>query len=172
MLKEYLLVDGYNIIFSWPELHELAMENMEAARYTLADRLCNFQGFKKNEVILVFDGHKSKGNIGSILHYNNIDIVFTKEAETADQFIEMVTQQIGNKYSIRVATSDATEQIIILGRGATRLSARELKNELEMSEEAIRQTYLEKCAKKRNGLFDSVSPEMAAMLEKMRLKED
>ena len=112
--KEYLLVDGYNIIFAWDDLKELAKDSLDAARQKLQDILCNYQGYKKNEVILVFDGYKSKGNPGSILHYYNIDVVFTKEAETADQFIEKVTQQVGRQYNVRVATSDRLEQIICL----------------------------------------------------------
>lgn len=171
-VKEYLLVDGYNVIFTWSELKEIAKDNLEAARLKLADRLCNYQGFKKNEVILVFDGYKSKGNLGSIISYHNIDIVYTKEAETADQFIEMVTQKLARQCRIRVATSDKLEQVIILGKGATRLSARELKREIEEVEISIRQTCLEKTEKTRNRLFDGLAPEMAELLEKMRLTED
>lgn len=172
MTKEYLLVDGYNIIFAWNELKELADENLESARIKLADVLCNYQGFKKNEVILVFDGYKSKGSTGSVINYNNIDIVYTKEAETADQFIEMVTQQLGRQYNIKVATSDRLEQIIILGKGASRMSARELKIEIDIVEKEIRESCIQNNQGKRNSLFDNLSPEMAEMLEKMRLQED
>lgn len=172
LIKEYLLVDGYNIIFSWKELSELANDNLEAARIKLADILCNYQGFKKHEVILVFDGYKSKGNLGSIIHYQNIDIVFTKEAETADQFIEMVAQQMARKYVIRVATSDATEQVVIFGKGAVRMSARELQLEIKETEKQIKETYQGKSAKSRNSLMDNLTPEMAKILEEMRLKED
>lgn len=171
MAKEYLLVDGYNIIFAWDDLRDLANDNLEAARVKLADILCNYQGYKKNEVILVFDGHKSKGNLGSIIHYHNIDIVYTKEAETADQFIEAVTQQMARKCQIRVATSDALEQIIILGKGASRVTARELKIEIDIVNKNIRETYNAKSDRRRNSLIDNLSPEMAALLEKMRLDD-
>lgn len=172
MTREYLLVDGYNIIFSWKELNELAQKNLEAARYKLADILCNYQGFQKNEVILVFDGYKSKGNLGSVVHYNNIDIVYTKEAETADQFIEMVSFQIARQYNVRVATSDAVEQIIILGKGASRLSARELQLEIEEVERKIEKTAKENRMGMSNRFMDNLPPDIAEMLEKMRLTED
>lgn len=171
MAKEFLLVDGYNIIFAWKHLSDLAKENLEAARNKLADILCNYQGFMQNEIILVFDGYKTKGSSGSVIHYFNIDIVYTKEAQTADQFIEMVAQQMARQYNIRVATSDATEQIIILGKGAARMSARELLIEVEKAEKDIRENYLSKNTKKRNSLMDNLSPEMAELLEKMRLDE-
>ncbi|ROR26289.1 putative RNA-binding protein with PIN domain [Mobilisporobacter senegalensis] len=171
MAKEYLLVDGYNIIFAWEDLRDLADDNLEAARVKLADILCNYQGFKKNEVILVFDGHKFRGNPGSIYHYNNIDIVYTKEAISADQFIETVVQQMGRSYNIRVATSDALEQVIILGKGATRVTARELKAEIRAVEKSIEETYKKKVSNKRNSLIDNLSDEMAELLEKMRLDD-
>lgn len=172
MNKEYLLVDGYNIIFSWKELNSLAKENLEAARNKLADILCNYQGYQKNEIILVFDGYKSKGNLGSVIHYNNIDIIYTKEAETADQFIEMITHQLGKQYQIRVASSDATEQMIILGKGASRLSARELQIEIEMTQRKIKEATVENKKGMKNLFLDNLSPEMAKMLEEMRLTED
>lgn len=167
--QEYLIVDGYNIIFAWDDLRALAQENLEAARTKLADILCNYQGFKKIEIILVFDGYKTKGSQENIVHYNNIDIVYTKEAQTADQFIERIAQEMGRQCTIRVATSDGVEQIIILGRGAARMSARELKIEIEEAEKEIRNTYLSKRPKNTNRLFDNVSPEMARLLEDIRL---
>ena len=117
MAREFLLVDGYNIIFAWPKLKKLSEDSLESARVRLADILCNYQGFRKNEIILVFDGYKSKGNPGSVIHYHNIDIVYTKEAQTADQFIELVSSQLARDYQIRVATSDGLEQMIILAQG-------------------------------------------------------
>ena len=104
-LKEYLLVDGYNIIFSWDELKELATENMDAARYRLMDILCNYQGFKKCTVILVFDAYKVKGGLGEVQKYKNINVVYTKEAETVDQYIEKVTYEIAKDNHVVVATS-------------------------------------------------------------------
>lgn len=143
-MKEYLLVDGYNIIFSWDKLNELAKENMDAARYKLMDILSNYQGFKKCILILVFDAYKVKGGIERIQRYHNIDVVYTKEAETADQYIEKVTHEIARDNKVTVATSDALEQIIILGRGAARLSAKDLKEEIQRVNNEIRQDYLEK----------------------------
>ena len=136
--KEYLLVDGYNIIFAWDELSQVAKTNFEAARNILADRLCNYRGFKKCELILVFDAYKVKGNPGEVTQYHNITVVYTKEAETADMYIEKVTKEIGKKHNVRVATSDGLEQIIILGNGALRLSARAFHEEVESIEKAIR----------------------------------
>lgn len=171
MVKDYLLVDGYNIIFAWKELKELADSNLEAARVKLADILCNYQGFKKNEVILVFDGYKTKGNVGSVIHYHNIDIVYTKEAETADQFIEAVSQQMARDFRIRVATSDGLEQMIILAKGAARMSASELRREIKETEKEIKEMYEAKSSGKRNLLMDNLPPHMAEILEKMRLGE-
>lgn len=164
-----MLVDGYNIIFAWPELRKISEDDLEAARIRLADILCNYQGFRKNEVILVFDGYKSKGNLGSVIHYHNIDIVFTKEAQTADQFIEAVSWQMARDYQIRVATSDGLEQMIILAQGASRMSARELQKEIELANKDIKEIYEKKKDKSRNRLMDNLSPEMAELLEKMRL---
>ena len=130
-LEEYLLVDGYNIIFAWEDLKELSMVNVEGARTKLMDILCNYQGYLKNTLIVVFDAYKVKGNPGSVAKYNNIHVVYTKEAETADQYIEKVVHQIGRKYKVTVATSDALEQLIIWGQGATRMSAQGLREEIE-----------------------------------------
>lgn len=130
-VEKYLLVDGYNIIFAWEELNELAKDNLDAARGTLMDILCNYQGFDDEKLILVFDAYKVKGNRGEVMKYHNIDVVFTKEAETADMYIEKVTKEIGHKHQVRVATSDGMEQVIILGHGAMRISAREFKQEVD-----------------------------------------
>ena len=122
-LPEFLLVDGYNIIFAWDELKALASESLEAARQSLADVLSNYQGYRKCGVILVFDAYKVKGNPGSVEKYKNIHIVYTKEAETADAYIEKATYDMRKQYRVRVATSDGMEQLIILGHGATRIPA-------------------------------------------------
>jgi predicted RNA-binding protein with PIN domain len=128
---EYLLVDGYNIIFAWEELKSIARENLDAARIALCDLLCNYQGYKKNRVIAVFDAYKVKGGLGSVEKYNNIHVVYTKEAETADAYIERATYELGRKHRVKVATSDGPEQLIILGHGALRLSASNFKEEME-----------------------------------------
>ncbi len=143
-VKEYLLVDGYNIIFSWEELNELAKTNMDAARNKLMDILCNYQGFKKCILILVFDAYKVKGGIGAVFDYHNIHVVYTKEAETADEYIEKVTHEMARKHHVTVATSDALEQLIILGQGAVRFSASDLKEEITRVRDQIRRDYLEK----------------------------
>ncbi|MFP4697292.1 MAG: NYN domain-containing protein [Eubacteriales bacterium] len=142
-VKEYLLVDGYNIIFSWDELNELAKENMDAARSKLMDILCNYQGFKKCIVILVFDAYKVKGGVGEVQDYHNIHVVYTKEAETADEYIEKVTHDISRKHKVTVATSDAMEQLIIMGKGALRLSANDLKEEINWVRNQIQRDYLD-----------------------------
>ena len=134
---EYLLVDGYNIIHAWDELKEMAQVNLEAARRMLMDILCNYQGFKKCIVILVFDAYKVKGNPGSVEHWNNIHVVYTKEAETADTYIERATYDLAREHRVRVATSDNLEQLIILGHGAVRVSAKELRREIEETEGQI-----------------------------------
>ena len=134
---EYLLVDGYNIIFAWDELKELAKSSLESARDRLIDILCNYRGFRQCELILVFDAYKVKGNTGSVEKIHNINVVYTKEAETADMYIEKTTHELGKKHRVRVATSDNLEQIIILGNGATRISADEFLHEVKSAEKAI-----------------------------------
>ena len=142
--KEYLLVDGYNIIFAWEELRELAEVNMDGARDRLIDILSNYQGVKKCSLILVFDAYKLEGFPGEVLQYHNIHVVYTKEAETADQYIEKVAHEIGRKYDVTVATSDGTEQVIIRGQGCRLLSAKELKTEVELAVKELRECYLGK----------------------------
>ena len=134
---EYLLVDGYNVIFAWDELKAVARNSLEGARHLLMDLLCNYQGYKKCVIILVFDAYKVKGNPGTVEHYRNIHVVYTKEAETADAYIERATYEIAKEHRVRVATSDNLEQLIILGHGAVRVSAREFKEEVEAAEGRI-----------------------------------
>ena len=130
---EYLLVDGYNIIFAWEELTALARVDVSAARAALEDILSDYQGFRKCVVILVFDAYKVKGNPGSVEKRGGIYVVYTKEAETADAYIEKATYDLGKNHRVRVATSDGLEQLIILGHGALRLSARSFKAEVEQA---------------------------------------
>ena len=136
---EYLLVDGYNIIFAWEELAELAKTDLDAARHRLIQILCNYQGYRRCELILVFDAYKVKGNPGSIERQHGIHVVYTKEAETADMYIEKVTHTLAKEHRVRVATSDGLEQIIILGHGAVRVPARQFREEVEQVERAIRE---------------------------------
>lgn len=140
--SEYLLVDGYNIIFAWDELNEIAKDNLDLARNQLINILCNYQGFKQCKLILVFDAYKIKGGQRNIEKIHNINVVYTQEAETADMYIEKVTHEIGKKYKVRVATSDNLEQIIILGNGAYRVSASEFQKEVKSVEKAIRDFIL------------------------------
>ena len=135
---EYLLVDGYNIIHAWPSLREIAGENLDAARSRLIETLRNYQGFRQSPVILVFDAYKVKGNPGSVEHLGGLDVVYTREAETADMFIEKATYDLRKKHRVRVATSDGLEQIIILGHGALRVPAAAFEAEVREVEEAIR----------------------------------
>ena len=167
--KEYLLVDGYNIIFAIPQLKELAEINIDSARSKLMDLLCNYQGYKKNTLILVYDAYKVEGGIGSVEKYHNIYVVYTKEAETADQYIEKTVHEMGKKYHVTVATSDGLEQKIIWGAGASRMSAKELWEELELIRREIRELYLEKTDGSGRKLFQDLDPKFAEYLEEIRL---
>ena len=135
---EYLLVDGYNLIFAWDELKKLAADNLEGARQALADLLCNYRGFHDCQVILVFDAYKVPHGTGEVSRYHNIYIVYTQEAETADMYIEKTTYQLAKQRRVRVVTSDGAEQLIILGHGALRVSARSFREEVERTNGEIR----------------------------------
>ncbi len=135
---EYLLIDGYNVLYAWDELKSLAKDNLEHARKRLTDIVCNYQGFKQTNVILVFDAYKVKGNHGEVEKVHGVDVVYTKEAETADMYIEKVTRKLSKNHRVRVATSDNLEQLIILGGGAVRVSAEAFKKEVWEAEEEIR----------------------------------
>ena len=135
---EYLLVDGYNLIFAWDELKKLAADNLEGARQALADLLCNYRGFHDCQVILVFDAYKVPHGTGEVSRYHNLYIVYTREAETADMYIEKTTYQLAKQRRVRVVTSDGAEQLIILGHGALRVSARSFREEVERTNGEIR----------------------------------
>lgn len=167
--EEYLLVDGYNIIFAWEGLRDLANASIEAARNKLMDILSNYQGYKKNTLILVYDAYKVEGNTGEVMKYHNIYVVYTKEAETADQYIEKTVHEIGRKHRVTVATSDALEQIIILGQGANRLSAAGLKEEIQAANIEIRSNYLNQGQNGKNYLFDHLSDELQGLMEDVRM---
>ncbi len=141
-VKQYLLVDGYNVIFAWKELDELAKHNLDAARSKLMDILCNYQGYHKKEVILVFDAYKVKGNPGEVQEYHNIHVVYTKEAQTADSYIEKATHELAKKHDVTVVTSDGLEQLIIMGQGARRVSSREFELQFNEMEQEIRECWL------------------------------
>ena len=137
--EEYLLVDGYNIIFAWDELKKQASQSLDLARTTLIHRLCNYQGFCGTKIILVFDAYRVKKNPGSVENFRNISVVYTKEAETADSYIQKVSHELSKKHRVRVATSDAAEQMIILGSGALRVPAAAFHKEVKDAESAIRE---------------------------------
>ena len=139
--KTRLIVDGYNIIFAWDELAEMAKHDLDAARRHLCDALSSYAGFKKCRIVLVFDGYKVKGNLGEKTQYHNIQVVFTKENETGDSYIESLAAQIGNNYQVRVATSDSLVQLSSLPSGVLRVSARELKEEIEIAKKEMKQHY-------------------------------
>lgn len=166
---EYLLVDGYNVIFAWDELKELAKDNIEAARNKLMDVLSNYQGFRRCVLILVFDAYKVDGEALEIQRYHNIHVVFTKEAETADQYIEKVVHEIGRKRHVTVVTSDGVEQVITTSQGAHLISAREFREEIAFTERQIREEWDRHRESDRNYLFDHMDENLVRHMEEVRL---
>ena len=158
--KEYLLVDGYNIIFAWETLRELAARDIKAARDALMDRLSNYAGFVKRSVICVFDAYKVSGGTERVYRYHNIDVIFTREAETADLYIERAAHELSRRYQVTVATSDAIEQIIIYGAGAVRLSARNFLAEVEAAEREMKAQYIAQDTDRRQTVGSSVGEEI------------
>ena len=168
-LPEYFLVDGYNVIFAWEELSDLAKVNIASAREKLQDIMCNYQGFRKCNLILVFDAYRVEGHEEEIVPYHNIHVVYTKEAETADSYIERTAHQIGRKYQVTVATSDGLEQIIIRGQGCAMMSARELKEEINRINQEIRRDYVEQFPGSKNYLFDYLPEDLQKHLQDVRM---
>ncbi|NLY42930.1 MAG: GTP-binding protein [Clostridiaceae bacterium] len=166
--EKYLLVDGYNIIHAWPELKELADGDMESARIKLLDYLSNYKGTRNCEIIVVFDAYRVQGHAEEIIDYNNIHVVFTKEAQTADQYIEKFAHDNQKKYDITVATSDGLQQIIIRGAGCSLLLARELKAEIDEVNERIRREYQDTGKLDRNYLEDALTPEEKQQIKQMK----
>lgn len=171
MSDEYLLVDGYNIIFAWDELKAMAEDNLEDARESLINILSNYQGVKNVNLILVFDAHLVKGNPGSVIQRGNIYVVFTKEAETADNYIERTTTVLQKGYKVTVATSDGLEQVIIIGRGAVRMSASELREEVKLINKQVREKIEQIKPIKNNLLLDNLDPVAAEWIENLRRKK-
>lgn len=169
MEKEVLFIDGYNIIHSWDELKLQSEISLESARSKLVDIISNYQGFTNVEAVVVFDGYNVKGNKESKLKSGNVYVVYTKEGQTADNYIEKSIRSIPLDTKIRVATSDYLEQIMILGKGATRISARELHDEIFETENKIRKNYIEKRPPKKNMLADNLDEKTRIWLENMRL---
>lgn len=168
---EYLLVDGYNIIHSWDHLKSIALYSLSEARAKLIEILSNYQGYKNIKVIIVFDAHKLKGNKGTVEKSSNITIVYTKESQTADTYIERFAAVNAKNYKVRVATSDNLEQIIIMGRGAHRLSARDLELEINNIKKEMNAKYIENKPVKNNSLLSNLDKDTAELLEKMRYPE-
>ena len=154
------------------ELNELAKENIHAACDKLMDILSNYQGYRKCTLILVFDAYKVEGHVEEIIPYHNIYVVYTKEAETADQYIEKTVHRIGRQYQVTVATSDGLEQVIIMGQGAHRISAQGLKKEIEDTEKTAREEWHQRRQSSKTYLFDHMSEEMQEQMEKIRLGEN
>lgn len=164
--KEYLLIDGYNIVFAWEDLRELAAKDIMAARDKLIDMIVDFAGFRKEHVILVFDAYKVRGGRGEVIHVGGIDVIYTKEAETADLYIEKAAHELSKRYKVTVATSDAVEQVIIYGAGAYRMSAQNLLEELVLTKSLMREHYEKKEARKAGGVLAGMSEETAEALQK------
>lgn len=167
--EEYLLVDGYNIIFAWQELSELAQINLDGARGKLMDLLCNYQAIRGCNLIVVFDAYRISGHLTEILDYHNIHVVYTKEAETADHYIEHFVHNLDNKYNVTVATSDGLEQVIIRGQGCALLSARDLKEEMKQVFEKTMELLDELKPKQKNYLFDSIPKETREQINAIRM---
>ena len=142
---------------------------MDAARNKLMDILCNYQGYTGVRLILVFDAYRVKGNHREVVRHHNIHVVYTKEAETADQYIEKTSHELAGRYRVRVATSDALEQVIVMGQGAQRVSARDFYEEVEQVNEAIRRIEKEKRREGKNYLFDHMDDDLAREMEQVRL---
>jgi len=168
----YLLVDGYNVIHANPELAAVAADSLEAARIKLCDILCEFKALSRYRIIVVFDAHLVPGGIGSVTDLGNIKLVFTKEAETADIYIEQAAYRLSkegnNRDKITVATSDVLEQVIILGQGASRISAQDIWNEIKRAKAKMRANHIENAPIKKNPLLGLLDAETAAKLEAMR----
>lgn len=170
--EEYLLVDGYNILYAWEDMRELMQVTLDGARHRLMDILCNYQGYRKCRLIVVFDAYKVPGGVGSAQDYHNIHVVYTKEAETADRYIEKFAHEMGRRYRVTVATSDGLEQLIIRGQGCILMSAADLREDIERIGRQIEEEQGRLPRPGKNYLFQDVDKELAEYLEKVRLGKD
>jgi len=166
--KEHILVDGYNLIFAHEKFKNLAEASLADARDKLAEILADYQGATGHDITLVFDGHKSKGNLGMITSHARVSIVYTKEGETADHMIEALAAALSREAVVRVVTSDYTEQIVSFGQGAFRMSAQEFIREVASTKQNLRQNYLGTQTVKHNLLIDNLDKTTAQWLETMR----
>ena len=168
-VEEYFLVDGYNILYAWEELRELMKITLDGARHRLMDMLCNYQGYRKYNLIVVFDAYKVSGGVGSAEDYHNIHVVYTKEAETADQYIEKFAHDMGKKHRVTVATSDGLEQVIIRSQGCLLMSASDLEEDMERVSRQIEEDRGNLVKPGKNYLFAGVEKDLAEYLEQVRL---
>ena len=168
-VEEYLLVDGYNIHYAWDELRELMKVTLDGARHRLMDMLCNYQGYRRCNLIVVFDAYKVAGGTGSVQDYHNIHVVYTKEAETADQYIEKFAHEMGRKYRVTVATSDGLEQVIIRSQGCLLMSASDLAEDMERVSRQIEEDRGNLVKPGKHYLFAGVEKDLAEYLEQVRL---
>jgi predicted RNA-binding protein with PIN domain len=168
-VETFLLVDGYNMVFGWEYLNKIAKENLDHARDKLVQILIDHQGYIGEQIIIVFDAYNVKGNLGQVISFNKyVDIIYTKEKETADEYIEKTAKAIHRKYKVRVATSDATEQVIILGAGAIRVSAAELLEEIQLKRQTNK-TYINTHPQVKNNPLESwMNKETLEKMEKLR----
>jgi len=164
---EYLIIDGYNIINAWKDIFHPESEPLEDCRDKLLNIMSNYQGYKRINVIVVFDAHLVKGSQEKQEAFDNLTVVYTKENETADNFIERFVHKLGNTYTIRVATSDYLEQTLVLGKGGIRVTPRELREEVGAADKhkkpAVRDNFL-----KTNSIMSRIKPELLEKLEKIR----
>jgi len=169
-MKEYLLVDGYNIIHAWKHLKEILDHGtLDSARIALVEELSNYSGYTNNQIIVIFDGHHSTNLTRTYEQYHNIEIVFTKKTESADHYIERIAEEVGREYKITVATSDGMEQLIVLARGATRQSARELLNEINAVKKSIQTDYIDNQTMNKKNLLEShLNQDVKDWMEKLR----
>ena len=164
-MKPLLLVDGYNIIYDWEELRYQVKDNLDGARGVLMDILCNYQAIRKIHLMVVFDAYKVKGNVTTVSDYKNIKVVYTKEAETADLYIEKFAHETAKKYRITVATSDGLEQVIIRSQGCALLSARDLKEEVESASKNLKETFIDNKPQEKIRLSDLISEEALKIMQ-------
>lgn len=167
-MKEYLIVDGYNIINNWENLKEESMHSLDSARIKLLDIMSNYQSYKGIEVVVVFDAHYVKNNMEKHEAYDEVEIVYTKELESADNYIERFVKENSDDCIIRVATSDSLEQMVVLGLGGARISARELKKEVEEAGQKMDKGYINSLRYERNLLEHHLDPKVLKKLETMR----
>ncbi|MGE5631549.1 MAG: NYN domain-containing protein [Caulobacteraceae bacterium] len=167
-MKEYLIVDGYNVINGWDELKNESIHSLEVARNKLLDIISDYQSYRGVIAIVVFDAHYVKNSMEKHEMYNNVEVVYTKEFESADNYIERLVTYLSKEDYIRVVTSDWVEQLVVLGLGAVRVPVRELKEEVAAMKKSMAEKYINKLESKKNLLESNLNPEIRSALEKWR----